>query len=207
VGLFPGNDLKDAAEFDAWLASGAGGNYKLWQSFRIATPGLQYVLAGLVKRSYLFALVLDRVRYSRSAYENRTQTVAFADGSRLVMLPRLLENVTARARPDTQEFHLVIETLERLHYLATEQRTHAVVFLFPTKDEIYLPLIDEGHAFDPAASIRTALDQRGIPYLDLAPHFCEQATAEHRLFFETDGHPNQRGNVLVAEVVLSHLRA
>lgn len=206
VGLFPGNDLKDAAEFDAWLKSGAGGNYKLWQSFRVATPGLQYLLAGLIKRSYLFAFLLDRVRYNRSEYDDRTRVISFDDGSHTVLLPRRLESVAERARSDRKEFHLIIQTLKRLHRLAVEHGTHSLVLLFPTKEEIYLPLIEEGHDSDPAASIRAALDQRGIPYLDLGPHFRKQAAAGQRLFFEVDGHPNQRGNVLVAEVVLSHLK-
>ena len=207
VGLFPGNDLKDAAEFDAWVNSGAGGNYDLWRSFRVSAPGLQYLFAGLTKRSYLFAFLLDRLRSGRSEYSSRTLAISLNDGNRLLLVPGLLKDLAERATPDKQEFRLILRTLERLHSLAAEHGTRSIVLLFPTKEEIYLPLVAHGYASDPSAPIRAALNLHGIPYVDLTPHFRGQAAADRALFFETDGHPNARGYALIAEVVLSHLKA
>jgi len=204
VGLFPGNDLKDAAEFNAWLSSGAGRDYDLWRSFRVASPGVQYLLAGLLKRSYLFAF-LNMLRSSGIGYGSQTRTVFFDDGSRLSLVPGFLEDLAQRARPDRQEFRLMIETLERLKSLAKESGTTAIVLLVPTKEEIYLPLLDHERDFDPSAAIRTTLNLRDIPYLDLAPDFRRQAAMGQRLFFE-GWHPNTSGYALIAEIVLSHLK-
>jgi lysophospholipase L1-like esterase len=204
VGLFPGNDLKDAAEFNAWLSSGAGGNYDLWRSFRVASPGVQYLLAGLLKRSYLFAF-LNMLRASGAAYGGGVRTISFEDGSRLSLVPGLIEDLAQRARPEKQEFRLVMQTLERLQSLAREHGTTPVVLLLPMKEEIYLPLLGKERDFDPSASIREALNVRSINYLDLAPHFRRPAAMGQRLFFE-GWHPNTSGYALIAEIVLSHLK-
>jgi hypothetical protein len=53
--------------------------------------------------------------------------------------------------------------------------------------------------------LRAALDRLGIDYLDLAPGFRARAAAGERLFFEVDGHPNQAGYALTAELLQAHI--
>jgi hypothetical protein len=41
----------------------------------------------------------------------------------------------------------------------------------------------------------------------LGPAFRERAAAGETLFFEVDGHPNARGYAVIAEAVLTYLKA
>jgi hypothetical protein len=78
--------------------------------------------------------------------------------------------------------------------------------LQPSKEEVYLPQLDD-NVPDVTRGLRDLFDSRGIEYLDLVPGFREHARAGEQLFFEVDGHPNQRGYALAGELVLNHLRA
>jgi len=48
--------------------------------------------------------------------------------------------------------------------------------------------------------------EREIPVLDLAPGFAT-AIANERLYFENDTHVNERGHVLIAELIQEFLEA
>jgi hypothetical protein len=50
-----------------------------------------------------------------------------------------------------------------------------------------------------------ALEQLGVPYLNLVQGFRSRAESGEVLFFEADGHPNRRGHALTAEIVLAYL--
>jgi hypothetical protein len=99
----------------------------------------------------------------------------------------------------------VLQTLENLQALATQRQTHCLVLFFPSKEEVYLPVLGEAAA-DLAAPFLPELDERGIAYRDLGPHFRRRAAAGETLFSEADSHPNARGYALIAEVVLAHLQ-
>ena len=80
-----------------------------------------------------------------------------------------------------------------------------LVVLFPTKEEVHLPLLGDR---PPAlvAPFAAALDRQGIAYLDLAPPLRAQVAQGRRLFLEIDLHPNAAGYRLIAEVLVGHLR-
>jgi lysophospholipase L1-like esterase len=78
------------------------------------------------------------------------------------------------------------------------------MILQPGKEQVYLPLLGETRG-DPTSALRPALDQLGIEYLDLAPGFRARAAAGDRLFYEVDGHPNQAGYALIAQLVHAHI--
>jgi lysophospholipase L1-like esterase len=52
-----------------------------------------------------------------------------------------------------------------------------------------------------------ALEQLGVPYLNLVQGFRSRAESGEVLFFEADGHPNRRGYALIADLVLAHLKS
>jgi lysophospholipase L1-like esterase len=113
--------------------------------------------------------------------------------------------MAAYARPERPEFTLILETLERFQTLATQHQTHSVILFFPSKEEVYLPLLGE-KAPDLAEPFILELEERDIAYLNLGPLFRERALARQKLFFEVDGHPNARGYALIAEAVLQYLK-
>ncbi len=199
-GLFPGNDLTDAIAFEQWLAAGSPGNYDHWRFFRGRIP---QAAGGLIRRSYVHALVRETLREYRSPFSGRT--IRFADGGRLQLAPRALFRSAEGAKPGHSEFELVMSAIELARTLSHRHSTELLVVLFPTKEEVHLPLLGEPSP-RLVAPFAVELGRRGIPYLDLTPYLQEPARAGERLFFEIDGHPNEAGNRLIADVVFNHLR-
>jgi len=142
----------------------------------------------------------------RSGRFQTGRTMHLAEGARVQLVPSELSKWASHGRPGRGAFTLVLQTLEQIQQLAQQHQTSPVVLFFPIKEEVYLPLLGE-RAADLAAPFIPELDRRGIAYLDLGPYFRQQAAAGEALFWEVDGHPNERGYRLIAEVVLSHLRA
>ena len=127
------------------------------------------------------------------------------DGSQLHLVPKQLARQTSVGSPGQPAFALVLNTLEHLCTLATQQQTHCLVLIFPDKEQVYLPIFGAA-AVHLAAPFLPELEERGIAYLDLGPHFRQRAAAGEALFWEVDGHPNARGYTVIAEVVLAHLK-
>jgi hypothetical protein len=204
VGLFLGNDLGGANQFDVWWRAGGKGSFPDFGRSE-ATPGVRGWVAGQLKRSHLVALLRElHVSYQSGRFLGG-KTMELADGSRLQLLPRALTQAARFGQPGRPEFALVLDMLERTHKLAQQHNTHCLVLFFPSKEEVYLPLLGE-EAPDLAAPFLPELDERGIAYLNLGPFFRERATAGETLFWELDGHYNAPGYALVAEVVRAHLK-
>jgi hypothetical protein len=211
VGFFVLNDFWDAQKFDEWLKSGAGGNYIAWR----ATGGIERrsdldepwtrMRLFVQNESWLYALV----HYARNVYRDwrrdEPKTLRLAEGGRLHLMPSGLESKAEYARPGHPAFELVLEALERMQAIAKRDGTRMVVVFQPSKEEVYLPLLD-GAAPDPGAPLRAALDARGIEYLDLLPTFREHADTGAQLFFENDGHPNRQGYRLIADAIGAYLK-
>ena len=108
------------------------------------------------------------------------------------------------ADPSHPVFQLLMTTIEKAQRLSQRQGSHFLVLLMPTKEEVYLPLLDK-----PAPALienfRPALETQHIPYIDLTPYFQARAREVGPLFFEVDGHPNPSGYQLIADVVLEYL--
>jgi hypothetical protein len=116
------------------------------------------------------------------------------------MAPRAFFRIAEAAKPGHREFDLVIDAVERAKKLSQEHSTELLVVLFPSREEVHLPLLGE-----PSPRLVEAfaveLGRRGIPHLDLTTYFQERARLGEALFFEIDGHPNEAGNRLIAEVM------
>ena len=109
-------------------------------------------------------------------------------------------------RPEHPNFQLVLDAVEQTRALAAGTGGQFLVLLVPTKEEVYLPLLDERPPPGTAA-FAAHFRATGIPYVDLTPSFQARARAGERLFFEIDGHPNAAGYRLFADVVLNQLQS
>jgi SGNH hydrolase-like domain, acetyltransferase AlgX len=109
------------------------------------------------------------------------------------------------ADPAHPVFRLVMTTIEKAQRLSQRHGSQFLVLLMPTKEEVYLPLVDK-----PAPALierfRPALEAQAIPYIDLTPYFQARTREVGPLFFEIDGHPNAGGYRLIADVVVDYLR-
>jgi lysophospholipase L1-like esterase len=205
VGLFLGNDLWDAQKFHDWWKAGGKGAFPEFERDETTGDVLGWV-ARTVQNLYLFALLKDLRASYQSGRVFSGKTIELAPGERIQLVPSLLSQMAAYARPERPEFTLILETLERVQTLAAQHQTHSVILFFPSKEEVYLPLLGE-QAPDLAESFLPKLEERDIAYLNLGPLFRERALARQKLFFEVDGHPNARGYALIAEAVLQYLKA
>jgi lysophospholipase L1-like esterase len=201
--LFPGNDLADAGRFEEWLQAGSPGNYAIWRRSPDQDLQAPRSLRDLLEESYLVMLLRDARRSVGSQFSGRT--IDFPDGGRLQLAPAIYASNQGLAQPDHPNFRLVVDAVERTRALAERGGSKFLVLLVPTKEEVYLPLLDEQPP-PTTAPFAAHFGATGLPYLDLTPDFQARAREGERLFFEVDGHPNAAGYRLIAEVVLDHLR-
>ena len=132
-------------------------------------------------------------------------TIQTPDGTRLELALADFVDKTGGTRPGQRQFDITIEALQRLYSIAKANSTDVLIILQPSKEEIYLPPSGEPDP-DPGRPLRVKLEELGIPYLDLLPDFRSRAAKGEVLFFETDGHPNDRGYALIAELLLAYLK-
>jgi lysophospholipase L1-like esterase len=199
--LFPGNDLADAGRFAAWVKAGSPGNYDVWRRSGDEAPARANIRE-LLEHSYLVAL-LRHARTTADAHLSG-KTIDFPDGEQLQLAPAVYARNETLAQPDHRNFGLVLDAIERTRALAEQNGSGFLVLLIPTKEEVYLPLVDEPSppATEPFV---TQFATDGVPHVDLTPYFQARARAGERLFFEVDGHPNAAGYRLIAEAVLDRL--
>lgn len=198
-GLFPGNDLHDARQFENWLVAESPGNYDVWRFFGGQVPGSRSLLA----RSYLLQSIRSIWKGLRTPFSG--ETIEFDDGRRLRLAPGVLAASVAVAKPDHPDFQLVMDSVEHARNLAVEDGSEFLVLLYPTKEEVYLPLLGKP---TPAMipPFVEELERRGISFLDLTKPFQERARAGARLYFEIDGHANGAGSAVIADALVEHLR-
>ncbi|HXH10136.1 MAG TPA: SGNH/GDSL hydrolase family protein [Alphaproteobacteria bacterium] len=204
VGLFLGNDLWGARQFERWREAGGKGAFPDFGKAD-AVGGISGWLVKRMKGLYLHALLQDVRDSFRDGRFLGGKTLILASGERVQLVPSILAQMAAYAQPHRSEFQLVLDTLERIDSLAKAHQTHCVILFFPSKEEVYLPRLDE-NVPDLAAPFIPELRKRGIAYVDLGPSFRARAAAGEKLFFEVDGHPNEHGYALIAEVVVTYLR-
>jgi hypothetical protein len=212
VGLFVGNDFRDAELFNRWLEVKGEDNYMVWRDFGRGTADGFTMQSPLTSLRHIFrrnSYFYNLLRYAHDVYSNwqlsEPRILQFADGSQLQLRPSYLEDHTLGATPDRPEFQLVLQALQHIQAIAEANGSYVLFIFQPSKEEVYMPLLGEA-APDPGKPLQIELDRFGLDYLDLTPPFRQRARAGERLFFETDGHPNQQGYRLIAEEVLAHLK-
>lgn len=218
VGVFAGNDFWDAEQFDLWLQSGIGGNYMVWRDFgrpgrlelRLSHPGeslkglFNHYVYPVLRRSRVYNFARALRGGADGDFAASTKVFEFEDGQRLILFADQFRSRTVLGNRESRSFQLACDALVRLDAMAREQGAQVLMVLQPSKEEVYLPLMEKDVP-DLTRDLRAAFDERGIRYLDLAPAFRERAAAGERLFYEVDGHPNARGYALTAQLLLAHL--
>ncbi|HUG04208.1 MAG TPA: GDSL-type esterase/lipase family protein [Steroidobacteraceae bacterium] len=198
-GIFSGNDFHDSINFEHWLAQGAPGNYAVWKYFDGDVPRRS---AGWLERSYLSIFV----RYMRKNFRDlySSTTLKFSDGEKMQLAPSILTPAIRESRPGSEGLRHVMRATLEARDLAQAAGSQFVVLLFPTKEEIYLPL--QGTDFPSLfAPLKSALQEAGIPYIDLPGRYAELAADNRTLYFEVDTHPHAYGNQVTADVVVEFL--
>jgi hypothetical protein len=197
-GLFPGNDLDDQEAFDRWEREGGRGNFAEWRTY-----GPRKRAQPLWERSYLLVAVEEGWRYRHERFAGTT--IRLEDGSPMQLAPGRLLPKAGRSHPGDPAFDHVLAAVDRARALAEGAHARLVVLVFPTKEEVYLPL---RHESAPPLSSRwvAALRARGVECLDLGGPLREHAGGGP-LFYEVDGHPNPEGNRVLASAVTAYLRS
>ena len=186
-----------------WRAGGVGGFPEFGRKNELA--GAWEWVGSQLSKLHLWVLLKDVRQSYRAGRFFGGKTLELASGGQLQLVPSLLAQMVAAGQPDRREFHLVLDTLERLHTLATQHGTRCLILFLPSQEEVYLPWTGT-EAADLAAPFLPELDKRGIPYLDLGPPFRQRAAMGKQLCFEIDGHPNAQAYALIAEAVVAYLR-
>lgn len=194
-GLFPGNDVYDTRTFDRWLTEGGPGNYVEWRKYG---DGHSSWRDALRRRSYLYVLVGELVKNRDIIFAGRT--IDLESEGRLRLTPSLVAKNAALVSPDNPHFRSAVAAILRTRELARSNGADFVVLLYPTKEEVYLPVLGEP-APDAISPFVTALEQNGVEYIDLRPTMRAHARAGERLYFEIDGHANRKGYRVIADTV------
>ncbi len=189
--LFAGNDLDDDRAFARWLEHGARGSYRRFRGQ--GDRWLDDSLLGLAQRTYLFWFANDLAK--ALAQRSRGRTLALEDGERLqLVLPRT-------SAIDPADLERTSGAVLRLRERIESSGGRFAVLLMPTKEEVYLPLAGE-QAPSPSEAVAERLARRGVEALDLGGVLRGRATRRGpALYFAIDGHPNAKGQAIVAEAV------
>jgi lysophospholipase L1-like esterase len=208
VGFFARNDFWDTDLFQRWLQTNRGCNYMVWRDYgrpKDCGNSLSWKAVLWANRSYLHNLVFGLSRRIRRGIRQDPESFQLANGRDIQLDVEDFIDKTSGGQPGRREFQLVLRALKKLHTRATKAGTKVVVLLQPSKEEVYLPLLEK-QFLDPTEPLRAGLEEFGIEYLDLAPAFRKRAAEGIQLFFEIDGHPNVAGHDLIAAEVLKYLK-
>lgn len=197
-GVYPGNDLDDQEAFDRWTREGRTGNFAEWRTYGVAGRA-----PGIWERSYLAAALQEAWKYRHDRFA--AITTRLPDGSPMQLIPARLEPRAARSHPGDSTFDHALAAADRAQELAADAHARLVVLVFPTKEEVYLPLRHQ--AVPPLTrDWVAALRAHGLDCLDLTDSLREHAGAAP-LYYEVDGHVNVAGNRIIAQAVQSYLGA
>jgi hypothetical protein len=199
--LFLGNDLNDAKLFQEWLDAGTDLSYAEWRSTEGGRSGWR-ILRNLSSGSYLIAF--QRAVRSALSSSMAGETITLGAGHRVQLVPAIYDNDAVMADPKHPVSQLVMTTIEEAQRLSRKHASHFLVLLMPTKEEVYLPLVDK-----PAPALieefRSALEAHDIPFIDLTPYLRARTREIGPVFYEVDGHPNVAGYQVIADVVVDHI--
>src|SRR3954449_8716622 len=123
----------------------------------------------IIGKSYVVLLLNVSWKNRKARFASRT--VTWKDGTKLRFSGDLYLRGAKHAHSGDPAFE---GAFEQARTLAAQQGTKVVVLLFPTKEEVYLPLLNQPLP-RPAAPFAAELARRGIDYLDLTGTFTARA--------------------------------
>lgn len=205
VGLFPDNDLQDAEKFDKWLKLGAKGNYDSFRLFGKEDYKKSLGVREIIKKTYIYSLVHEAYNSYKGNLLFQGKTITFSDGSRVQLVPDRLEKQRHLMHPGKLGFDITINTIMNLKKHSSNIATKLLVLIFPSKEITYMHAISKSTE-DIFLPLKVVLETLNIDYLDLTPFFQEYAVKGEKLFFEVDGHPNQKGYEIVANTLMAHIQ-
>ena len=206
-------DIDNSLEFDGWLRENRPDpDYTQYRyRFNVTHRGGPPVAPSTLERIGRFVNEqLSRSYLLRSSYrgvksllgrQNVPELASFPNGDKIFLAARdqlrLTQGMDRPGMPDVRE--IFFHPLEQLRTAVESQGRRFVVVLLPSKEEIYgaeaFPAI-----LRPIDEVRSGLEARQFPILDLYPVFRERGR-EQATFFRADMHLNQFGNQIVADAI------
>jgi hypothetical protein len=201
--LFPGNDVQDSNHFLQWQASGTK-SLLGWEWLQNQGPEHEKsFLKELESESYLM-LGMRSVR-KNLASRFSSQTVHMPGGD-IQFAPSLYEGRMDEFVPSNPGFRAMLTAVEETKALTDEMGAHLLIVIFPSKEEVYLPGLGESFPDMVTPVKRAIMDAGSYDVFDLTDGLRKRASKDlPPLFFEVDGHLNERGNALAAELILEKL--
>ncbi len=202
-GLYPANDLDDVKDFDRWVAEGSRGSY---DEFRFFSGDVPNVMADMLDDSYLLVALRAIRKNLRDKHQFKPETIELANGRRVQVVPRMDDRNTAKMTDDNPSFQSMVKAIAKARELAASIDARMICVIFPTKSRIYLSR--DGDYFEgPSAPLIERLQRDGYEVLDLTVALRAHAARGEQVYFETDGHPNELGNRIIAERVRDQIRS
>ncbi|MFO1377650.1 MAG: hypothetical protein U1F14_11670 [Steroidobacteraceae bacterium] len=202
-GLYPNNDIQDVEDFDRWIEAGSPGNY---DEFRLFSGDIPSTMKTFMDESYLAVALRIALKNLRDNSRFKAQTIELRDGKRVRLVPRLDDINTPRMTESNPAFTSMLRSIDRARELARGIDARMICVIFPSKSRVYLSTNGEDFR-GPADPLITSLRARGYEVLDLTDVLREHAARGEQVYFETDGHPNELGNRIIADRVYEYLQA
>lgn len=203
--VFPGNDVADAKRFEVWQAAGSPGNFAEWrygEMSELPRASRPRESPSLLERSRL-AMALTAIRNNLSS-RFQSETLSFPEG-RVQLVPGVYEKRMSTFNDRDPGFRALVESVRNTRALTDRLGARLLVVLFPTKEEVYLP--GRGAEYPHMVeAVKHVLDELPVDTFDLTDGLRRHANEARPLFFEVDGHPNDRGNAVIANLILRRLQ-
>jgi len=201
--IFPGNDVLDANRFLEWEASGSKSLLGWeWQQNvgEERPPGFLYELE---VKSYLMLGMRSVRKNLTSRFSSQTLHMP---GGNIQFAPALYEARMDEFQPADPGFRAMLTAVQETKALSDRMGARLLIVIFPSKEEVYLPGL--GQSFpDMVTPVKQAIAAAGThDVLDLTDGLRKHASKDlPPLYFEIDGHLNERGSALVAGIILEKL--
>lgn len=215
---FSGNDPSDDYDFQLWLSSDEP-SFGGWQRTQLARdpdadPDLPAVDEGgprnaLAERSRIYGVVnlaLETVEEPFQPYVDSSLDFRFK-----------FDTVWDKyLNPDQDRLHYGLELAQfnvlEGQRLAAERGAAFVLVLVPFKEQVYWPIVsrfvDRADDYDVDWMTEAMLEfceANDLVCVDLLPDFRERAADGEQLYFRTDGHWNEAGHALAADLIFTAL--
>lgn len=194
--VFPANDYREAAAFEAWRRAGRPVPFADWLDEPPSELEVVTWLRRVLEGSRLRLLVREALRATVAGAGARH--IALAEGGRVLLAGGAWEQAADLARGDGSGIRPVVAAILEARAMATAAGARFLLVILPSKEEVYAQL---GGVAPPelAGPLLAALRGQAIPTADLREPLRRRARAGETLYFGWDGHLTEGGHRAVAE--------